>query len=55
MTEVVQHFTATFGNQVRITVDIDAEAVEGFDEALQRTVRENCRTLRFKNAEFEDD
>ena len=25
-----------------------------FDETLQRTVKENCNTLRFGNADFED-
>lgn len=55
MNEVVQHFTAKMGTRVSISVDIDAESAEGFDETLQRTVRENCRTLRFKNAEFEEE
>lgn len=31
-----------------------AESATGFDDGLQRTVRENCRTLRFRQAEFEN-
>jgi hypothetical protein len=26
----------------------------GFDDNLQRAVRENCKVLKFKNAEFEN-
>jgi hypothetical protein len=31
-----------------------SEAAAGFDDGLQRAVKENCNVLRFKNAEFED-
>jgi predicted AAA+ superfamily ATPase len=51
--EVVQHFTSRPGTVVRIAVEIGAESVQGFEDGLQRTVRENCRVLRFRNAEFE--
>lgn len=53
--EVVVHFTKNLGVRVRIRVDIEAEtdASGGFDESLQRTVKENCRVLRFGQAEFE--
>jgi hypothetical protein len=30
-----------------------AESDTGFDDGLQRAVKENCKVLRFKNAEFE--
>jgi len=26
---------------------------DGFDEAMQRAVKENCRVLKFGNSEFE--
>ena len=51
--EVVLNFTAKHGVNVRIKVDIEAETATGFDDALQRIVRENCNVLKFRNAEFE--
>jgi hypothetical protein len=32
---------------------MQAESDAGFDDGLQRAVKENCNVLRFKNAEFE--
>lgn len=55
MDEVVQHFTAKLGVDVTISVEIEAKSRDGFDEALQRTVKENCNVLRFSNAEFEEE
>lgn len=54
--EVVIPFTAKPGVKVRIAIEIQAETEGdgGFDDSLQRTVKENCNVLRFKNAEFED-
>ena len=36
-----------------ISVEIQATSRDGFDENLQRTVNENCSTLKFTNADFE--
>ena len=55
MDEVVQHFTAKLGVDVTISVEIEAKSNAGFDEGLQRTVKENCNALCFSNAEFEED
>ncbi len=52
--EVVQQFTIRPGVKVRIAIEIQAETPSGFDDGLQRAVKENCNVLRFKNAEFED-
>ena len=52
--EVVQHFTSQLNTDVDITVEIQARSQEGFDETLQRTVKENCTSLNFMNAEFEE-
>ena len=52
--EVVQHFTSKLGVDVSISVEIQAKSRDGFDEALQRTIKENCNVLRFRNAEFEE-
>ncbi len=54
MDEVVEQFTARLNVDVKISVEIEAHAKDGFDEALQRTVKENCSVLRFGNAEFEE-
>lgn len=53
--EVLQQFTAKLGVEVTLTVEIQAKSNVGFDEALQRTVKENCNVLRFGSAEFEDE
>ena len=52
--EVVQQFTSKLGVDVKISVEIEAKSRDGFDEAMQRTIKENCNVLRFSNAEFED-
>ncbi len=44
--------TAKLGVDVKISVEIEAKSLDGFDEALQRTAKENCTVLRFSNAEF---
>jgi len=53
MDEVVQQFTSKLGVDVTISVEIEARSKDGFDESLQRTVKENCNVLRFGSAEFE--
>jgi hypothetical protein len=52
--EVVLQFTARPGVKVMIAIEIQAESASGFDDNLQRAVRENCKVLRFKTAEFEN-
>lgn len=52
--EVVQQFTMRSGVRVTIAVEISAESPTGFDEGLQRAVKENCSVLKFRNAEFEE-
>ncbi|MEP6605099.1 MAG: hypothetical protein ABJA60_03160 [Nitrosospira sp.] len=50
--EVLTLFTQKLGVKVRISVEIEAELGAGFDDGVQRSVRENCNQLRFKNHEF---
>ena len=52
--EVVQQFTLRPGVKVRIAIEIQAETPTGFDDGLQRAVKENCNVLKFKSAEFEE-
>ena len=36
-------------------VDIQAKSKDNFDEALNRTIKENCNILRFSSSEFEEE
>lgn len=51
--EVVQQFSARAGVKVRISIEIEADSPAGFDDGVQRAVKENCNVLKFKQAEFE--
>jgi len=55
MDEVVQQFTAKLGVNVMISVEIEADSQDGFNESMQRTVKENCNVLKFSSAEFEEE
>jgi len=50
---VIAHLDPPGESKVKITVEIEAEAVDGFPEDLRRTVSENARTLKFDTSEFE--
>jgi predicted AAA+ superfamily ATPase len=51
--EVIQQFTTRPGVTVKISIDIQANLSSGFPADLQRAVNENCRVLKFRNADFE--
>ena len=51
--EVVQQFTTKLGVKVRISIELEAESASGFDDGMQRVVNENCKVLKFKDADFE--
>jgi hypothetical protein len=51
--EVLLQFTSRPGVTVRVAIDIQAELPAGFDDAVQRAVKENCNVLRFSSSEFE--
>jgi hypothetical protein len=51
---VIEHFSAQYGTQVSISIDVEARRGEGFDTKTVRTVRENTATLKFGTAEFEE-
>lgn len=55
MDEVVQHFSSKLGVSVQINIEIQANNKDGFDQNLQRTIKENCNVLKFKSAEFEEE
>ena len=52
--EVILQFTSRPGVKVKINIEIQADSATGFDDGLQRAVKENCNVMKFKNAEFED-
>jgi len=52
--EVMQQFTTKIGVDVTISVEVQAKSADGFDESLQRSVKENCSVLKFISAEFEE-
>nr|MBC8394144.1 hypothetical protein [Deltaproteobacteria bacterium] len=54
MDEVVQVFTSRPDAKVSISFEIQAESEAGFDEVLQRAIKENCNVLKFSNAEFDE-
>lgn len=53
--EVIQHLAALAGASVEVTVEIRATCTDGFEDALIRTISENCSTLRFDHSEFEEE
>ncbi|MBF0416113.1 MAG: ATP-binding protein [Magnetococcales bacterium] len=52
--EVIEQFTSRLGVDIIISVEIQASSKAGFDDTVQRTVKENCNVLRFVSAEFEE-
>ena len=53
--EIVEQFTSKTGVNVSISVEIQASSSEGFDENIQRSVKENCSVLKIDPAEFVDE
>ena len=53
--EVIQHLQKLGGAEVTIQVEIQAHLPDGAPEDVVRTVKENGRTLKFRECEFEED
>ena len=51
--EVVSHLSGLVGADVKITVEIEATANDGFPDGTVRTVSENAKTLKFDAHGFE--
>jgi predicted AAA+ superfamily ATPase len=51
---VVQHLTGLLDAKVSVTIEINADVPSGTPDNIVRTVTENCRTLKFENAGFEE-
>jgi hypothetical protein len=52
--EVIKHLSGLVGAKVQLTMEVHAEVPEGIPEDRQRTVNENCRTLKFQGFGFEE-
>jgi len=52
--EVIERLTSQIGCEVEITLEINANRSEGFDESTVRTISENSRTLKFEDYGFEE-
>ena len=50
---VVQPLTRTEGAEVKITIEVEAAATDGFDESVQSDVAANTATLKFDASEFD--
>ena len=46
---VIMELQRTHGARVKITLEIEADAEDGFDEADIGVVRDNARQLKFKS------
>ena len=51
--EVISHLTSTDGCKIEMTLEVSAEAEDGFPVPTVRAVSENCRTLKVKDFGFE--
>lgn len=52
--EIVQQFSERVGTQITISVEIEANNPKGFDDNLQRSVKENCSVMKFRSVDFEE-
>jgi len=52
--EIVQHLQSILGSSVGVELEINAELPNGMPENVQRTILENCRTLKFKRFSVEE-
>ena len=53
--EIVEQFTTKLGVDISISVEIEAKTKAGFDEGLQRSIKENCNVLGFSSSEFDSE
>jgi len=51
--EVITHLSTVDNCEVELSLEVSAQATDGFPQGTIRTVSENCRTLRVNNFGFE--
>ncbi|MCW6036779.1 DUF499 domain-containing protein [Spirulina subsalsa FACHB-351] len=52
---VLQHLASLVGVDVQVTLEVQVQLPDGVPDHVIRTVSENCRTLKFKTHNFEED
>jgi len=52
--EIIQHLTSVDGAKVKVSLEVQAEYEEGFNQQTVRTISENCRTLQVRESGFEE-
>lgn len=52
--EILTHLAAQPGSDLTVRLTIDAEFPEGVTEHIQRIVKENARTMKFEEVEFDE-
>ena len=51
---IIQHLAERTDTRVTINIEIQAESTNGFQEDIQRVLKENANTLKFRSAAFEE-
>ncbi len=51
---IIQHLAERSDTRVIINIEIQAESANGFQEDIQRVLKENANTLKFRSAAFEE-
>jgi len=51
--EILKHLSGLGGTNIKISIHIEAENKEGYNPEMERTLKENGRTLGFGGVEFE--
>ena len=52
--EVIQHLAALPSSEIKVTLEITANTPDGIPEKIIKIILENCRTLKFKENDFEE-
>ncbi len=52
--EIIQNLTSVDGARVKVSLEVEAESHDGFNQQTVRTISENCRTLRVRDSGFEE-
>ena len=52
--EVINHLAGVEGANVRISLEVEVDAKDGFSQQVIKTVSENCRTLGVRNSGFDE-
>ncbi|MBW4585892.1 hypothetical protein G7B40_004750 [Aetokthonos hydrillicola Thurmond2011] len=53
--EVLQHLASLVDADVKVTLEVQVQLPNGVPDHVIRTVSENCRTLKFKTHNFEEE